>query len=183
MGLYPGSLISKNDKWLKASQVTLNLRGDKSTGWATAHRLCLWARTKNVKRTMDLVKSFIINNVLNNLWDSHPPFQIDGNFGYVAGINEMFLQSHNGYIELLPCLPKKWGKGSIKGLKSRGGFAIDMEFSKNNFKATIKSECGQRLRLLNKGYSYRINQEKLLDSTEEYINIDTNIGDVIEVVR
>lgn len=183
VGLYPGSLISKNDKWLKASQVTLNLRGDKSTGWATAHRLCLWTRTKNVKRSMDLVKSFIINNVLNNLWDSHPPFQIDGNFGYVAGINEMFLQSHNGYIELLPCLPKKWGKGSIKGLKSRGGFAIDMEFSKNNFKATIKSECGQRLRLLNKGYSYRINQEKFLDSTEEYINIDTNIGDVIEVVR
>lgn len=130
VGMYPGTIInSSTPEWIKAASVTLTERGDKSTGWAAAHRLCLWTRTGNGKKSMDLIRSMLKNNILPNLWDTHPPFQIDGNFGYTAGMSEMLMQSQAGYIELLRSLPREWSEGEFKGLIARGNFSVDCKWS------------------------------------------------------
>ena len=110
---------------MEAAKVTLNLRGDKSHCWATAHRMLLWARTGSGKRAMDLLKSLIQNNVMENLWDRHPPFQIDGSFGYTAGVGEMLLGGYDGVVRILPALPPEWKDGEFSGLVSRGGVVFD----------------------------------------------------------
>ncbi len=135
MGLYPCALIGNNDsELLQATKVSLEDRGDKSTGWATALRLCLWARLYDGGRAYKLVERLINNNIYQNLWDTHPPFQIDGNFGYVAGVCEMLAHSHGNAVKLLPTLPNEWSEGSVRGLRVRGGFAIDFSWKKCNWK-------------------------------------------------
>ena len=143
-GLYPGTLInSTTEEWLRAAEVTLTERGDKSHGWATAHRLCLWARTRRADKTMALIRSMLCNNILPNLWDSHPPFQIDGNLGYTAGVSELLLQSQAGYIDLLPALPDEWESGSFTGLVARGNFTVDCAWrNKRPASVGIRSRSG-----------------------------------------
>ena len=126
VGLYPGTVINEDHPdWIRAAEVTLNRRGDRSHCWAVAHRMLLWARVGNGKRAMDLLQSLIRNNVMDNLWDRHPPFQIDGNFGLTAGVGEMLVGGFDGVVRILPALPPEWHTGEFSGIVSRGGITFD----------------------------------------------------------
>lgn len=130
VGLYPGTIINKNTpEWLNGAEISLTKRSDKSTGWAAAHRLCAWARTGIGNRAFDLYQSILRNNTLPNLWDTHPPFQIDGNFGAVAGVSEMMLQSQAGFIDFLAAMPDAWADGFFDGLVARGNFVCGCDFT------------------------------------------------------
>ena len=149
VGLYPATVINADTpEWIEGAKVTLSRRGDRSTCWAVAHRLLLWARTQTPHKCRDLINSFIDRNVLDNLWCYHPPFQIDGNFGYTAGVCEMLMQSQSGYIELLPSVPAEWQSGEFTGLVARGNITVDCRWEQGKItKVTVTARRDAELRI------------------------------------
>jgi len=141
VAVYPGRQIhpTTTPKLAAAAKVSLIARGDGGPGWSQAWKTCCYARLLDDERAYKLLSGLLASKVYGNLWASHPPFQIDANFGYTAGVNEMLVQSHMGCLHLLPALPKAWATGGVKGMRVRGGYELDMEWKDGAlFKAVIR---------------------------------------------
>ncbi len=161
-GLFPGNQISpyRTPELFTAVRNSLNYRGDPATGWSMGWKVCLWARQLDGNRAYKLITEQLKltggrgieygggGGTYANLFDAHPPFQIDGNFGCTAGIAEMLMQSHDGTVHVLPALPDCWADGRVKGLVARGGFIVDMEWADGRLKSLkVKSGLGGNLRI------------------------------------
>lgn len=169
VGAYPGTLITrKTPEWLHAVEKTLDLRGDRSTGWAMAHRLTTWARTGNGRRAYMLYHQLLAAGTMPNLWDTHPPFQIDGNLGGCAGVAEMLLQSQTGAIDILPTLPPQWKEGSFRGLRARGAISVNAVWAENRLTyAEVIPDHDREIRLIGSDWQITADGRPVAAVTED----------------
>ncbi|MBQ8471000.1 MAG: glycoside hydrolase N-terminal domain-containing protein [Alistipes sp.] len=163
LGLYPfGQITPQNEALFAAARRTLEIRGDEATGWSSGWKINLWARLLDGERAFKLIGTLLRpvgfgpdalqsdgGGVYANLFDAHPPFQIDGNLGFTAGVCEMLMQSHEGFIRLMPAVPAAWHTGHIKGLVARGGYEIEMAWSNGRITTLkIHSRTGNRCKVV-----------------------------------
>jgi alpha-L-fucosidase 2 len=165
LGLYPlAQFTPETPDLFRAAEATIERRlsfGGGHTGWSRAWIINLFARLQNGEKAYEHLLGLLRKSTLTNLFDTHPPFQIDGNFGGTAGIAEMLIQSHNNFIRLLPAIPKEWDRGEVKGLCARGGFVIDMKWDNNKLlEAKISSEKGGNCTLIYNGKEQEISLNK-----------------------
>ena len=187
VGLYPGNLFShKGQDYLEAARASLNDRGDGGTGWSKANKINLWARLGDGNRAHKLLAEQLKTSTLPNLWCSHPPFQIDGNFGATSGMSEMLLQSHTAYLVPLAALPDAWSSGSVSGLMARGHFEVSMRWEdKKLLQMTILSRSGGDLNVSYLGIEksvIEVNQEKVKVNCmgKDCISVATAKGDFVQ---
>ncbi len=190
-GLFPGDQINEsNPEIYEAAKRTIARRienGGGSTGWSRAWTICFYTRLKDGENALKHLKYLLEKCTANNLFDIHPPFQIDGNFGGVAAITEMLLQSHlgspdNRVSELLPALPNEWNKGSVKGIKARGNLTFDISWENSilkNAAVTAENDCTLKIKINDKTENLKAN--KLYTIEDNCLKTELSAGETIEL--